>query len=40
MTGRWDSKDLPNWVAVLLNEHVSRFEERVEILLRACDNVE
>ncbi|KAL7555016.1 hypothetical protein ACHAWF_018608 [Thalassiosira exigua] len=36
---RWDSKDLPNWVAVL-NEHVSRFEERVEILLRACDNVD
>ena len=36
---RWDSKDLPNWVA-LLNEHVSRFEERVEILLRACNNID
>ena len=36
---RWDSKDLPSWVA-LLNEHVSRFEERVEILLRASDKIE
>lgn len=36
---RWDSKDLGNWVAVL-NEHVSRFEERVEILLRACNNID
>jgi len=36
---RWDSKDLGSWVA-LLNEHVSRFEERVEILLRACHNID
>lgn len=36
---RWDSKDLGNWVA-LLNEHVSRFEERVEILLRASHNID
>lgn len=36
---RWDSKDLSDWVA-LLNEHVSRFEERVEILLRACDRID
>ena len=36
---RWDSKDLPSWVA-LLNEHVSRFEERVEILLRASDKID
>ena len=28
-----------NWVAVL-NEHVSRFEERVEILLKACHNID
>eukprot|EP00804_Cyclotella_cryptica_P026574 CCRYP_014010-RA/>CCRYP_014010-RA protein AED:0.03 eAED:0.03 QI:237/1/1/1/0.92/0.78/14/3696/3180 len=36
---RWNSKDLASWVAVL-NEHVSRFEERVEILLRACDDID
>ena len=36
---RWDSKDIGSWVA-LLNEHVSRFEERVEILLRACYNID
>jgi len=36
---RWDSKDLGSWVA-LINEHVSRFEERVEILLRACHNID
>lgn len=36
---RWDSKDIGSWVAVL-NEHVSRFEERVEILLRACYNID
>ena len=35
---RWNNKDLASWVA-MLNEHVSRFEERVEILLRACDDV-
>ena len=28
---RWDSKGLADWIAVL-NEHVSQFEERVEIL--------
>ena len=36
---RWNSKDLASWVAVL-SEHVSRFEERVETLLRVCDNIE
>ncbi len=36
---RWDSKHISGWVAAL-NELVSRFEERVEILLRACDNVD
>lgn len=35
---RWDSNGLANWIAIL-NEHVSQFEERVEILLRACDNI-
>jgi dynein heavy chain 1 len=32
---RWDSKGLADWIAIL-NEHVAQFEERVEILLRAC----
>ena len=36
---RWDSKDVGGWIAVL-NEHVNRFEERVEILLRASENVD
>jgi hypothetical protein len=36
---RWDSKDVGAWIAVL-NEHVTRFEERVEILLRASDNID
>jgi hypothetical protein len=29
---------LTDWIAVL-NEHVSQFEERVEIRLRACNNI-
>ncbi len=36
---RWDSKDVGAWIAVL-NEHVTRFEERVEILLRASENID
>lgn len=36
---RWNSKDIGSWVAVL-NEHVSRFEERVEILLRAIHDID
>ena len=35
---RWGAKDVSDWVAGL-TEHVSRFEERVETLLRACDKV-
>ena len=35
---RWDSKDIGAWIAVL-NEQVNRFEERVEILLRASENI-
>ena len=35
---RWDSKDVGAWIAVL-NEQVNRFEERVEILLRASENI-
>ena len=36
---RWDSKGLADWVAVL-NAHVARFEERVEVLLRASRDVD
>ena len=35
---RWGAKEIAEWVAGL-TELVTRFEERVEILLRACDKV-
>ena len=35
---RWDSKEMTEWVSSL-TELVSKFEERVEQLLRACDKV-
>lgn len=36
---RWDTKELPEWTA-RLTESVSKFEDRVEQLLRACDKVD
>ena len=36
---RWDSKELPDWVS-RLSDAVSKFEDRVEQLLRACDKVD
>ena len=36
---RWETKELPDWVA-RLTESVSKFEDRVEQLLRACDKVD
>ena len=36
---RWDSKEMTDWV-IKLTDLVSKFEERVEQLLRACDKVE
>lgn len=36
---RWETKELPEWVA-RLTESVSKFEDRVEQLLRACDKVD
>ena len=36
---RWDSKEMTEWVTKL-TDLVSKFEERVEQLLRACDKVD
>lgn len=36
---RWDAKEMSEWVAGL-TELVSRFEERVETLLTACDKID
>ena len=36
---RWETKELPDWVT-RLTESVSKFEDRVEQLLRACDKVD
>jgi dynein heavy chain 1 len=36
---RWETKELTDWVA-RLTESVSKFEDRVEQLLRACDKVD
>ena len=35
---RWEAKEMTEWVS-RLNESVSKFEDRVEQLLRACDKV-
>ena len=35
---RWEAKEMTEWVSKL-NESVSKFEDRVEQLLRACDKV-
>lgn len=36
---RWETKDMTAWVSKL-NDSVSKFEDRVEQLLRACDKVD
>jgi dynein heavy chain 1 len=36
---RWDTKEMTEWVTTL-TESVSKFEDRVEQLLRACDRVD
>ena len=36
---RWETKELPDWVS-RLTASVSKFEDRVEQLLRACDKVD